>query len=171
MTHRPKASMPAMADYGVQASTWDPLPWTWAAERLAGSRNFWVGTVNALGMPHSMPVWGVWDDEWLRFMFSCSPNAAKARNIAANPQVVVTVDDTVEAVSVQGRALLLTPSTRREEWVDRYVAKYGDEVGEGLADFVSSHAMFEVTPIVAFGMVERTPDFNTRATRWHFPLW
>jgi len=127
-----------------------------------------VVTASAAGQPHAMPVWGVWHDDDLRFVFSCSPNAKKARNVAANPLVTITNDDTVEAVSLQGTATLLTEPQRIETWVQRYVAKYADEVGDDFADFMRSHAVIEVVPTVAFAMIERADEFSTRATRWRF---
>jgi hypothetical protein len=96
----PIAEQPRMADYGVGGAGWRGLSWSWAAERLIPNRNYWVGTVSASGRPHSLPVWGVWDESVQRFMFSCGPTSRKAHDLADNPQVVVTVDDTVECVSV-----------------------------------------------------------------------
>ncbi len=164
-----------MADYGVGGDTWQPLEWQWAGDRLAATRNYWVTTVGPDGQPHSMPVWGVWDDEALRFMFSCSPNARKARDLAANPRLTFTTDDTVECVSVQATARRLTDVTEVHAWIDLYVAKYGDEIGaddsgsaEEMAEFVASHACFEATPSAAFAIIERADEFAERATRWRF---
>ncbi|CAN5605337.1 pyridoxamine 5'-phosphate oxidase family protein [soil metagenome] len=162
----PLGERPAMADYGVNVPEWKALPWQWAAERLITTRNYWVTTVSAQRQPHSLPVWGVWDDDDRLFMFSCSPNAKKARNIAANPLIAITNDDTVECVSVQGSALRLTDTTRIDTWVDRYIKKYGDEMGPEAADFIRSHAVFEVTPRLALSVIERADEFATRATRW-----
>ena len=171
MTTRPIGERPGMAAYGTNSPDWRALPWDWAAERLIPNKNFWVVTVSAEGAPHSLPVWGVWDDTDLRFMFSCAPTARKARNIAANPHVVVTVDSTVEAISVEGTAAPITDPGRVDAWIHRYVAKYGSEVpdGDGLGDFVRSHAMFEVVPTKAFAIIEREDEFALRATRWRFP--
>lgn len=157
-----------MSDYGVGGPDWVALPWAWAGERLAGTRNYWVVTAGTDGQPHAMPVWGVWHDDELRFVFSCSPNAKKARNVAENPRVTVTNGDTVEAVSLQGTATLLTDPQRIETWVQRYAAKYAAEVGDDFADFMRSHAVIEVVPTVAFAMIERADEFSTRATRWRF---
>lgn len=57
---------------------------------------------------------------------------------------------------------------RLSEWVDRYVAKYGAEVGPELGDFVRQNAVYEVTPSLAFSVIERADEFATRATRWRF---
>ena len=160
-----------MAAYGTNSPDWKALPWDWAADRLIPNKNYWVVTVSAEGAPHSLPVWGVWDDNDLRFMFSCAPTARKARNIAANPHVVVTVDSTVEAISVEGTAAPITDPGRVDAWIHRYVSKYGNEVpdGDGLGDFVRSHTMFEVVPTKAFAIIEREDEFALRATRWRFP--
>ncbi len=158
-----------MSAYGTDTPQWEALPWQWAADRLISNHNYWVVTVSAKGTPHALPIWGVWSDDDLRFMFSCAPTARKARNIAANPHVVFTVDSTVECISVQGTAELLADAGRIDTWVDRYVAKYGPESPEGLGDFVRQHAVFEVTPITAIAVIEREVEFATRATRWRFP--
>jgi hypothetical protein len=168
MSTRPTAEMPAMSDYGVQTGTWKPLDWEWAAERLVPVRNYWLATADSYGRTHCMPVWGVWDDGDLRFAFGCSPNARKARDIAVNPYVTITNDDTVECVSVQGTATLTDDAESLDRWADRFVAKYGHEIGPEYGDFVRSHPLYVVTPSVAFGMIERTDDFATRATRWRF---
>lgn len=160
-----------MSDYGVPADPADALPWAWAQQRLIDNRNYWVVTASASGRPHSMPVWGVWLPQADRFWFSCSPNARKARNIAENPQCVVTVDDTVECVSVEGRARIVD-ATRDAEAVDAvvagYVSKYWDDPAQHaeMEAFLRSHTIIEVTPERAFGIIEREEDFARRATRW-----
>jgi nitroimidazol reductase NimA-like FMN-containing flavoprotein (pyridoxamine 5'-phosphate oxidase superfamily) len=165
---RPIGERPAMSAYGTDTPDWEALPWQWAADRLISNHNYWVVTVSSQGLPHALPVWGVWSDDDLRFMFSCAPMALKARNIAANPHVVFTVDSTVECISVRGRAELLTEPGRIDVWVDRYVEKYGPESPEGLADFVRQHAVFEITPTTAIAVIGREAEFSTRATRWRF---
>ena len=160
-----------MSDYGVVAETWNPLPWEWARERLIANKNFWVITVSAAGRPHSLPVWGAWDPEADRFGFSCSPNAAKARHLAANPSMAVTIDNTVECVSVEGSARPM-PDEAVDRLVQLYVDKYVEpgepDAKETMGAFVRSHALFEFTPVVAYGIIEREEDFSTRPTRWRF---
>ena len=157
-----------MPDYGVEAGSWEPLPWSWAAERLAANRNFWVVTVSPDGRPHAMPVWGVWADDDQRFAFSCGPRARKARNLAANPQATVMVDDTVECLSLEGRAEPVPDEKRREQWIERYLAKYQSMAPDLNADFLRAHLMLEFVPDRAFAVIEREADFSTRATRWVF---
>jgi hypothetical protein len=164
----PRAERPWMPDYGVNTPSWAPLPWTWAAERLVANRNFWVVTVSADGRPHALPVWGVWDESEHRFAFSCSPRARKARNLATNPSAVIMTDDTVECISIEGRAAAVTGDERREQWINRYLAKYQPITPDIDADFLRQHLMLEFTPDRAFAIIEREDEFANRATRWRF---
>ena len=157
-----------MPDYGVDGPAWSPLPWSWAAAKLAGNRNFWVVTASAAGRPHALPVWGVWDDGEHRFAFSCGPRSRKAANLAANPQAVVTVDDTVECVSVEGKAVRVDDGDRQQVWIDRYLAKYRPVAPDLTPEFVRANLLFELVPERAFAIVEREDEFAERATRWAF---
>ena len=166
---RPHARQPDMSGYGVDAATWSPLQWDWARSRLEPARNYWLVTVSGDGRPHSLPVWGVWNDTDLQFSFSCAPTAHKARNIEQNPRIVVTTESTVECLSVEGIASLLhSTNDRRELWIERFVQKYramGSDVG---APFLRRNLLFEVTPSRAIAVIEREGEFATRPTRWDF---
>ena len=121
-----------MAAYGTDSPEWQALPWEWAAERLIPNRNYWVVTVSAAGAPHALPVWGVWNDDDLRFMFSCAAHAhgrpATSRRIHGSCS---RSTDTVECISVEGTAAPITDPARIDTWVERYVAKYGSEITRG----------------------------------------
>jgi hypothetical protein len=157
-----------MHDYGVDEPGWEPLPWSWAADRLASNRNFWVVTVSGGGRPHALPVWGVWHDDEHRFAFSCAPTARKARNLRANPAAVVMNDDTVECVSIEGRAHLVDHRDREEVWIARYLEKYLPLQPDLDADFLRANLVFEFEPERAFAVIEREDEFATRATKWVF---
>jgi PPOX class probable F420-dependent enzyme len=157
-----------MPDYGVEAASWVPLPWSWAGGRLIANRNFWVVTVSADGRPHALPVWGVWDDTEKRFAFSCGPRSRKAHNLAANPHAVVMIDDTVECLSMEGRAALVRADEPRRHWIERYLAKYRPMAQDLSAEFLGQNLLFEFEPERAFAVIEREEDFATRATRWVF---
>lgn len=166
----PRVERPHMVDYGVPDSDEGLLPWSWAEHRLLGSRNYWVTTVDANGRPHLMPVWGVWLPDRERFWFGCAPNARKARNLRANPQVVVAPTDTVEVVSLEGHAVE-TSNGDLDEPIDAFFVKYGAEMSmdrTGVAEFLTSQASFEVVPERAFGIIERAEEFAQRATRWRW---
>jgi hypothetical protein len=162
-----------MSDYGVPSDPAGALPWSWAQQRLVRNRNYWVVTASASARPHAFPVWGVWLGDPERFWFSCSPTARKLRNIAENPQCVVTVDDTVECISVEGRARVADPvddAVDIDQVVAAYISKYWEDpaVHSEMEAFLRRHAITEVTPERAFGIIERDDEFAQRATRWRW---
>jgi PPOX class probable F420-dependent enzyme len=157
-----------MPDYGVDTPAWEPLSWSWAAERLTANRNYWVVTVSADGRPHALPVWGVWDDDEARFAFACGPQARKARNLAANPRAVIMIESTVECVSVEGRAGLVVDAERQAQWIERYLAKYQPISPDLSAEFIRQNLIVEFEPERAFAVIEREEEFSTRPTRWVF---
>lgn len=157
-----------MPDYGVDTDQWRALPWSWAAERLIEPRNYWIVTVSASGCPHALPVWGVWNDEEHRFCFSCGPRSRKAANLAANPHVVIAPEDTTEAVSVEGTAMVVEDHGRREGWIGAYLAKYRPLSASVSAEFLRANLLIEVTAERAFAIIEREQEFAERATRWRF---
>ena len=111
---------------------------------------------------------GVWSADELRFAFSCGPKSRKAANLAANPRLVVGSEDTVECLSLEGRAHAVD-GDRRDQWIDRYLDKYGPLAPELSAEFLRQNIVFEVVPERAFAVIEREDEFATRATRWRFP--
>src|SRR5687768_16946052 len=148
-----------MSDYGVDNADWKGLPWSWAAERLVANRNFWVVTASQHGRPHALPVWGVWHDGDQRFAFSCGPRSRKAANLAVNPQMTLATDDTVECLSVEGRAAVVDDPARRQVWADRYLTKYKPMAEDLSAEFILANRLFEFTPERAFAIVEREDAF------------
>ena len=145
-----------MAAYGVPDDPDGLLPWSWAEQRLLSARNFWLVTADGNGRPHSMPVWGVWMPDRDRWGVGCAPTARKARNMEANDQVVVTTEDTVEFVSIEGRAVRVEGDEAlpmAQAWAD----KYHDDTQpskEEMVEFMLQGATFEVIPERAFGMIE-----------------
>ncbi|HUR22818.1 MAG TPA: pyridoxamine 5'-phosphate oxidase family protein [Acidimicrobiales bacterium] len=164
----PRAERPHMPDYGVDTPAWAPLPWSWARQRLAANRNFWVVTVSAEGRPHALPVWGVWDDGENRFAFSCGPRSRKARNLQANARVAIMTEDTVECLSLQGCAAVVLDTARQDVWIARYMAKYRPMSADLSAEFIRQNLIVEFEPEGALAVIERDEEFATRATRWRF---
>lgn len=156
-----------MPGYGVPEDDDGVLPWSWAQARLVACRRYWVVTASAQARPHAMPVWGVWLTARERFVFSCSAGSRKARNLAVNPQIVVGVEDAAECVSVEGRAATCAGADL-DEAAAAYAEKYEEDPAAraALAAFISRHAVFEVTPDRAFGMIDLPGEFSRRATRW-----
>lgn len=133
-----------------------PLTWSWASKHLASSRNYWLATVTQRGMPHVMPVWGLWLDN--AFYFSTGPRSKKARNLESNQHCTICGEKPDEAVILEGIAEKIAgPSIR--PMLKAYERKYDWKVDESQGPF------YKVRPKVVFGILE---DGSANPTRWSF---
>jgi PPOX class probable F420-dependent enzyme len=163
---RAEPTRPNMPGYGIHSSGEGMLPWSHVDERMARARNYWVATTRPNGRPHCAPVWGAWVDG--TFYFGSGPRSRKARNLSANPNVVVHLESGDDVVILEGTAEEVAdpdPSLFTRI-ADAYAAKYLDP--ETAEEFRPSSAegMYAVRPHLAFAWLER--DFPSTATRWVF---
>lgn len=162
---RPRITRPYMPGYGIRPATEGSglLPWSWAEERLVSSRNYWMVTVWPDGHPHAMPVWGMWHARG--FWFSSSKPSRKARNLRANPRCVVTTEDPLNPVVVEGTAELLTDPRDLALLLALENTKYETAYEIEMLD-PAVNSCFRVTPNWAFGIEHG--DFTGSPTRWDF---
>jgi hypothetical protein len=159
---KPKPSRPHMPGYGLPEGTKGLLPWTWAEQRLKKSHNYWITTVKPDGSPHTMVVWGLWQDG--RFVFSTGSTSRKTRNLAANPNCIVCNEDAHEAVIVEGVAEIAGVAARRK-MIPAYERKYKFDLSSMKDDMISmKEPVFAVRPRLVFGLSEKY--FQSKATRW-----
>jgi PPOX class probable F420-dependent enzyme len=161
----PRISRPDMPGYGILGPDQGSglLPWSWAAERLTSARNYWVVSVRPDGRPHSMPVWGMWDDSTL--WFTTSVAARKARNLRADPRCAVTTEDASDPVVIEGTASVVTDPASIRRVLDLMNSKYGTEIEPGFLD-PHINATIAVRPQQVISM--RHGDFTGSPTRWRF---
>ncbi len=138
--------------------------WSWAAERLEESHNYWIATSRPEGRPHLMLVWGIWWQE--AFWFSTGPRTRKARNLASRPQVVIGTERAEQAVILEGVAEEIKDRAVWKQIVELYNRKYGGDLGPLLES--SGGCVFRVQPVVAFGQDEQSENFTESVTRWRF---
>ena len=129
------------------------LPWSWAEERLAVSRNYWIVTVGDDGAPSAAPVWGVWADG--AAYFGTSPRSRKGRNIARDPRIVVHLESGNEVVILHGQVEL---DEADDSILDAYQTKYGHRP--------PSKSLFRLRPTRALAWLEA--DYPKTATRFDF---
>lgn len=160
-------SRPYLPGYGIDESTDTLLPWDWAADRLAAARNYWVATVRPDGRPHAMPVWGLWDGpgsvDGAALWFTSGGQSRKIRNLRANPHCVVTTEDAMDPVVVEGIAEFVTDAETIAALVPRFNAKYGDHYTVEFLD-PAVNATVRVRPEQVLAM--RHDDFTGSPTRW-----
>jgi hypothetical protein len=160
----PSASRPYMPGYGIARADEGRglLPWEWAQERLARSREYWVATTGLGGGTQLSPVWGVWDGA--SFWFSSSGGSRKARNLGDNPRCTVATADTRQPVVLEGRGVLVSDPASVASFAAASDEKYATTYG---VEFYLANACFRVDPERVFGLDDA--DFTGTPTRWVFP--
>ena len=154
-----------MPGYGIEGPDEGSglLPWSWAAERLSSARNYWVVSIWPDGRPHSMPVWGMWDDSTL--WFTSGVESRKARNLRADPRCVVTTEDAGDPVIIEGTASIVTDPASIRRVLDLMNDKYSSDIELSFLD-PAVNATIAVRPRKVIGM--RHGDFTGSPTRWTF---
>jgi pyridoxine/pyridoxamine 5'-phosphate oxidase len=151
----PRRSRPGFeANYGISEDADGMLDWSWAEDRLAGSRNYWVVTARADGAPAAAPVWGLW---WQgAVVFGTNPRSAKGRNIERDPRVVVHLESGDEVVILRGS---IERADVDESFADAYEAKYDYRPP-------NTEGWFWLRPQRALAWLES--DYPRTATRFDF---
>jgi len=171
-TEQPLSDRPSATELDARYSSEGATarPWPEAAALLGAAQLYWLSTVRPDGRPHVTPLVGVWSEGALHFC--TGPAERKARNLAANPEVVLTtgtndLDSGVDVV-VEGRADRVTDHGRLTALAREWEAKYGsdwhfDVEDGGFAHGEAVHAhVFAVRPRTAFGFAKGDPFSQTR---------
>jgi general stress protein 26 len=100
----------------------DQLSWRDIAARLAPARGYWLVTTMPDGAPHAAPVWGVVVGMTL-YLYT-ERRTRKARNLAADPRLVVHLESADDVVIVRGTAVDLGHPAAVPEVVTALAEKY-----------------------------------------------
>jgi nitroimidazol reductase NimA-like FMN-containing flavoprotein (pyridoxamine 5'-phosphate oxidase superfamily) len=125
--------------------------------RFAESECSWLSTVRPDGRAHAAPIWHVWHRG--RVYVVVMTTSVKARNIASNPDVVITHPDPVEAIIVEGRAQLVEGMTAVLR--PHFERKYDWDI----ATDEEYDAVVEITPTRLLAWGEEGSDERRRWTR------
>ena len=89
--------------------------------RLNSEKNIWLASVRQNGRPHLVPVWFVWDHEYI---FICiAKDSVKGRNIAENPYVCLSLEDGSNVLICEGYSQVVDtpwPNAVREKFSVKY---------------------------------------------------
>jgi general stress protein 26 len=106
-----------------------PTPWPEAVEALKRAEGYLVTTVRPDGRPHQTPLIAVWLDGAI--YFCTGPEEQKAKNIASNPQVLLSAGsqkwDQGFDIVVEGEARRVTDEALLQRLADAWLAKYGPQ--------------------------------------------
>jgi Pyridoxamine 5'-phosphate oxidase len=140
------------------------LAWPEVAVRLAAARNYWMCTSMPSGAPHAAPVWGVVIGGTL-YLYS-ERRTVKARNLAADPRVVVHLESGEDVVIVRGTAQDVGTPGQVPEVAAALSAKYtGEEDRQYLPDADPAFdVVYAIRPRSA--MMWRLADYEGSQRRW-----
>jgi nitroimidazol reductase NimA-like FMN-containing flavoprotein (pyridoxamine 5'-phosphate oxidase superfamily) len=143
-------------DYGIPQDNEGLVAWSDVNEWLTQPKVYWIGTTWPDGRPHAIPIWGAWVDN--KFYFEGSPSTRWARNLAANPAIVVHIESGEIAVMVEGSVESIVPDhDLHKKIVESFRSRYDYAPEEG-------GTMYVATPKVVFAW----DNFPKRVTRFKF---
>lgn len=149
-----------------------PLAWAAGLDELRSVDTYWVATTLPDGGPHLVPVLAVVVDGALHF--SASDRSRKARNLAADPHLVVSGSSGTCDLVVHGQAQAVSDEAVLHRIAEAYQDKYGwaPQVRQGAlwAEGAPTagpppYRVFQVEPHRAFSF---PTDDATVPTRWRF---
>jgi pyridoxamine 5'-phosphate oxidase-like protein len=155
----------------------EPIPWSRPLAALeafeAGpGQSTWLATTRPNGRPHLAGVGALWHDG--RFYIVSGAGTRKSRNLAENPNCVISVGLPGIDLVVEGSAERVTDDGTLHRLAELYRAQgWEPEVKDGAftAPYSAPSAgpppwdLYEITPTTAFGVASAEPH---GATRWRF---
>jgi pyridoxine/pyridoxamine 5'-phosphate oxidase len=155
-----------------------PIPLSRALDQLEDvsetnwRRTYWLATVRPDGRPHIAGVGALWIDG--KFYFTSGEGTRKSRNLAENPNCVISVALPTLDLIVEGTVSKVTDDATLQQVAERYAAQgWPASVGDGAltAEYSAPSAgpppwnLYVVTPTAAFGVATAEPY---GAMRWRF---
>lgn len=155
----------------------EPIPWSrplGELEKFEGGpgQSIWLATTRPDGRPHVAGVGAIWLDG--RFYIVSGAPTRKSRNLAENPNCVISVGLPGIDLVVEGTASRVTDDATLQRVADRYkILGWEPEVKDGAftAPYSAPSAgpppwdVYVITPRAAFGVATDDPQ---GATRWRF---
>ena len=94
------------ADYGLPEDS-PLLPWEEVAVRISKALHYWISTASKRAVPIARPIDGMWVNNAL--YFGGHEDGRWRRNVRANPNVCVTLEEAESAVIMEGTVTVETP--------------------------------------------------------------
>ena len=108
-------------------------------ERLERAPNIWVSTVRPDGRPHLVPVWFVWVEG--RIYICIEPESRKGRNLDANPNITVALEDAAHPVICEGEGRFLP-----KPWPEPVIVAFRDKYDWDISDGGRYSGLVEIAP-------------------------
>jgi len=155
----------------------EPLPWSRPLAELekfssGPGQSVWLATTRPDGRTHVAGIGAIWLDG--TFYFTSGPGTRKSRNLAENPNCVISLGLPGIDLVVEGTAARITDEATLQRVADKYKEEgWEPSVQEGAftAEYSAPSAgpppwdVYVMTLTTAFGVATAEPN---GATRWRF---
>ena len=169
-----------IAAYGLPPLSWERalgrLREEWklqAPPEMGGApepHTHWLATTRPDGRPHVVPIGAVWHEG--HFYFTAGDSTRKAKNLAQNPNCVITLAARDLDITVEGKATKVTDDAKLRRLADVFASGgWAPEVRDGAFyhEYSAPSAgpppwyVYEFTPMTVFAVATAEPH---GATRW-----
>ena len=170
-----------IAAYGLPPLTWDRalkrIQEEWKLQGppetggVAGAATHWLATTRPDGRPHVVPIGAAWHDA--HFYFTAGDSTRKAKNLAQNPNCVITLAAKDLDITIEGKATKVTDEAKLRRLAEVFASGgWAPEVRNGAFHHEYSAPSagpppwyaYEFTPSTVFAVATADPH---GATRWH----
>ncbi|QFZ18737.1 pyridoxamine 5'-phosphate oxidase family protein [Saccharothrix syringae] len=142
-------------------------PWSWAENLLVSAHTYWLVTTSPDGVPHSRPLWGVWQQD--EFLFSSQNRCGGFLEV--NPRASVNLQVGEDVVMVEGSCSRVIGVDDISVLADAVEVKYDWKLSVSEdrvhTQFGQSAPVFRLTPDRVYGWAG-IAEWQS-ATRWDFP--
>lgn len=141
--------------------------WSWAENLLRSAPTYWLVTASPDGVPHSRPLWGIWQ----RNVFWFSSQNRSGEFLKVNPRASVNLQLGEDVVMIEGRCSPVIDvdeiSVLAEGVEVKYNWKLSVSEGHVHTQFGQRAPVFRLTPQRVYGWAGIAGWES--ATRWDFP--
>lgn len=155
----PKPTIPKHIEgYNLSKTDQKLLNWEFVVKQMTNAKYYWITTSDTLGVPHSVPVWGIWYED--RIFFGGNPKTKWVRNLRKNPYVSLHLPNPTQVCMIEGKAVILADDDIDEKTWDLLDSDYKNKYQQ----FYGSPNIF-VEPIKVLAWDSETLD---HMTIWNF---
>ena len=185
MSEQSSTEIKPVSEKNIAAYDLPPLSWDRALERLEQEwklqappemggapepHTHWLATTRPDGRPHVVPIGAVWHEG--RFYFSSGDGTRKSKNLAHNPNCMITLAAKGLDIALEGKATKVTDEAQLGRLAEVFASGgWAPNVHDGAFyhEFSAPSAgpppwyVYEFTPKTVFGLATAEPY---GATRW-----
>ncbi len=147
------------ADYGLPEDS-PLLSWDEVAARVEKALHYWLSTASAKGVPIARPIDGMWVSNAL--YFGGDERSRWMRNLKANPNVCLTLEDAEGAVIMEGTVTMMTPDSALAAALAANAEEKYEWAVPGAEQYEAETCMFRPRKVLAWTLLYRD------ATRFRF---